>query len=157
MASVTTRSLEALQLYSRAVDDIALGRMQSAQSRLQAALTLDADFAMAHYRLAMVHRTLGQRKTEIEEIEHAYQLSQRVSERERYVLQAAHFDAQGHIDRATELLEILVNLYPDDADAYYELALAYDSLRKPQVAIADLQQVLRLKPYSAEGYAALMS
>ncbi len=156
LEKVTTRSLEALQLYSLGVDDLARGKVDSAAVRLQAALALDPNFAMAHYKLAVVYRTLGKRQMEIDEVEKAYGLRDRVTERERYFIEAEYFGIRLQEVQAAEALEVLVNLYPDDADAQYQLSRAHADLGKRDKAIADLHQVLHLDPYFAEGYASLV-
>ncbi len=155
LEKVTTRSLEALQLYSRGVDELARGIVDPAESRLQAALALDPQFAMAHYKLALVYQTLGKRQMELEEVEKAYALRDRVTERERCFIEAEYFGNRRQYVQAAEALGLLVSLYPDDVDAQYQLAAAHAVLRKNDKAIADLRQVLRLNPYFAEGYASL--
>ncbi|MBZ5646466.1 MAG: protein kinase [Acidobacteriia bacterium] len=156
LEKVTTQSLEALQLYTRGVDDLARARIESAAARLQAALALDPDFAMAHYKLSLVYQTLGNRNKEIEEVEKAYALRERVTERERYFIGAEYFGVHRREAQAAAVLEILVDLYPDDADAQYELAATHSSLGKHDLAVADLRRVLRLNPFFAEGYASLV-
>ncbi len=156
LEKVTTRSLEALQLYSKGVDELARGNVDPAATHLQAALALDSQFAMAHYKLAVVYQTLGKRQIEIEEVEKAYRLRDRVTERERYFIETEYFSIHRQEVQAAEALEVLVNLYPDDADAQYQLSLAHANLGKHDKAIADLRHVLRLNPYFAEGYASLV-
>ena len=156
LEKVTTRSLEALQLYSKGVDDLARGNVESAEPRLQAALALDPQFAMVHYKLALLYQTLGKRQTEIDEIEKAYALREHVTERERYFIEAEYFGIRRQEVQAAEALEVLVNLYPDDADAQYQLSLAHANLGKHEKAVADLRQVLRTNPYFPEGYASLV-
>jgi eukaryotic-like serine/threonine-protein kinase len=156
LEKVTTRSLEALQLYSKGVDELTRGNVDPAATRLQAALAVDPQFAMAHYKLALVYQTLGKRQMEIDEVEKAYGLRDRVTERERYFIEAEYFGIRTQVARSAEALEILVNLYPDDADAQYQLSVAHSDLRKYDKAIADLRHVLRLNPYFADGYASLV-
>ena len=59
LANVTTSSVEALKLYSRAADLYARGNLEGAPPLLQQALELDPKFAMAHRLMASVYGTLG--------------------------------------------------------------------------------------------------
>lgn len=153
---VTTRSLEALQLYSGASDDLARNQVESAAARLQAALVLDPDFAMAHYRLSLVHQILGNRQKETDELGRAYDLRGRVSDRERYFIEAGYLGVHGREQEQTQALETLASRYPDDAEAHFELAMLHSAFDRSDKAIAELREVLRLDPYRADGYAALV-
>ena len=71
---VTTQSFDALRLYTQAVDRIAKGALDEALRLLQAALTLDPQFAMAHRQLARVFGTVGDRQKGLEHLTKAYEL-----------------------------------------------------------------------------------
>lgn len=152
LAQVTTRSLEALQLYSRATDAMAQGELDKAQPLLVTALELDPDFAMAHRRLARLYYSAGNREKELEHLARAYNLRSTVTDREQRLIEASYYSVQGQYEKAVESLALLVNLYPDDPDVQYELALAY--LYSGDAADAEkyLRQVLKLNPYSTPAY-----
>ncbi len=153
---VTTKSLEALQLYSRASDDLARNQVESAAARLQAALVLDPDFAMAHYRSSIVYQIFGNRQKEIDELGRAYELAARLTDRERYFIEAAYFGLHGREKEQIDRLEALVGLYPDDAEAHFELAMMHSTYDRSDKAIAELREVIRLNPYLADAYGALV-
>ena len=92
LAQVTTPSMEALQRYSRAVDQAAAGDFSDAESSLKAALTLDPAFAMAHFRLARVCLRLGLPGEEREHVVAAYGLRDKVTDREKYLIDAAYHE-----------------------------------------------------------------
>ena len=156
LAKVTTRSLEALQLYSRATDAMAQGDPDKAQPLLQSALELDSDFAMAHWCLADLYLIAGNRAKELEHLTRAYNLRSTVTDREQRLIEGSYFSARGEYERAVESYDLLASLYPDDPDAHYELALAYlDSGNVPK-AEEHLRHVLKLDPFSAPGYTYLV-
>jgi len=152
LAKVTTRSLEALQLYSRATDAMAQGDADRAQTLLQSALELDPDFAMAHRRLARLYYSVGNREKELEHLTRAYNLRNTVTDREQHLIEGSYYSVHGQYEKAVESLVLLVNLYPDDPDAQYELALAY--LYSGNVGNAEkyLRQVVKLNPFSTPAY-----
>ena len=65
LAQVTTHVTEALERYSRAVDQVARGNLSEAEASLSAALALDPEFAMAHFQLArrVSETRAGRRRT----------------------------------------------------------------------------------------------
>jgi serine/threonine protein kinase/tetratricopeptide (TPR) repeat protein len=156
LAKVTTRSLEALQLYSRADDAAALGDTDKAQALLQSALELDPDFAMAHRRLALLYLSAGSREKELEHLTRAYNLRNTVTDREQRLIEGSYFSVQGQYEKAVESLLLLVNLYTDDPDTQSELALAYLASGDTGNAEKYLRQVLRLNAFSAPAYSYLV-
>jgi tetratricopeptide (TPR) repeat protein/predicted Ser/Thr protein kinase len=156
LAKVTTRSLEALQLYSRATDAMAQEDPDKAQPLLQSALELDPDFAMAHRQLASLYLSAGNREKELEHLTRAYNLRNSVTDREQRLIEGSYFSVQGQYEKAVESLVLLVNLYPDDPDAQFELALAYLDSGDTGNAEKYLRQVLKLNPFSAPAYSYLV-
>ena len=156
LAKVTTRSLEALQLYSRATDAMAQGDADKGQALLQSALELDPDFAMAHRRLARLYLSAGNREKELEHLTRAYNLRNTVTDGEQRLIEGSYFSVQGQYEKAVESLVLLVNLHPDDPDAQFELALSYLDAGNAGNAEKYLQQVLKLNPFSTPAYSYLV-
>ena len=156
LAQVTTRSLEALQLYSRAADATAQGDSDQAQALLQSALQLDPDFAMAHRRLAGFYLSAGNREKELEHLTRAYNLRNTVTDGERRLIEGSYFSVKGQYEKAVESFLLLVNLHPDDPDAQYELALAYLDLDNTARAEQCLRQVLKFNRFSTPAYSNLI-
>ena len=121
--------------FQQAVDQIARGALHAAPSLLQAALTLDPQFAMAHRQLARVLSTVGQRDRSLDHLERAFALRESVTPRERYFIEAAYHGAHERYDDAVESLSLLAALYPDDLDAQFELANARSSVGEIERAI----------------------
>ena len=116
LAQVTTPSTEALERYSRAIDQIVQGNLSEAEASLRAALVLDPEFAMAHFHLARVFLRRGLAAEERQHLEAAYLRRERLTDRERHQIEAAYYDNQEDYDRAEQTLTKLVGLYPDDAN-----------------------------------------
>jgi len=157
LEKVTTRSLEALQLYSQATDATAKGNMEQVPALLQSALQLDPDFAMAHARLGWHYAWIvGKNDRALSELQKGYDLRQGVTEREQYWIEGIYYGLHEQYDKAAESLRLLVNLYPDDAEAHRELATAYYSLGQLEKAISELHEALRLNPFSTPASANLV-
>jgi tetratricopeptide (TPR) repeat protein len=156
LAKVTTASLDALRFYSEAADYMAQGKMQFAPNLLQAALKSDPDFAMAHWLMARAYSVSGNGEKEVEELTRAYQLRSGVTDRERGLIEAAYYSAQEQYEKQAESLVALVGQYPDDGEARYQLALAYDSLGDRARAIEQARLVLKGNPYSSRAYGFLV-
>jgi Tfp pilus assembly protein PilF len=155
LAQVTTRSTDALERYSRAVDQAARGQLSEAEGSLRAALAADAAFAMAHFQLARVYLSLGARAGEVEHVEAAYAHRQRVTDRERYLIEAAYAEHRDEFERAERSLRTLVGLFPDDGAGRLELGLGLGTNGKLVEAAAQLREALRLDPYSSRAYSKL--
>jgi eukaryotic-like serine/threonine-protein kinase len=157
LAKVTTSSLEALQLYSKAQDAQNQGKDDQVEGLLKGALQFDPSFAMAHLQLGQ-HYSMGGGKNEktVAELEEAYRLRQGVSERERYRIEAGYYSLQERYEDEAQSLKLLVDLYPDDEEAHQELAGAYYDLDQLDKAAIHLREVLRLDPFSAPAYRSLV-
>jgi tetratricopeptide (TPR) repeat protein len=157
LAKVTTSSLDALQLYSRGKDAMDQGKLEQVQVPVQAALRLDPEFAMAHMLLGdYFFSIVGKNQKGLEEYQRAYDLRQEVTDRERLWVEASFFSAQEHYEDALQSLAMLVSFYPDDLDAHVALADTYDSVARPDKAIEELRQVLRINPQSVTACARLV-
>ena len=122
---VTTGSIEALRQYSLAVTARAMGETSSIEGPLLAALQLDPDFAMAHLRLGGYYLDLaGNTEKARPSFDRAYELRDRVTDREKLFIAAEYFNAHQQFEQALDSLKALTTLYPDDPEFRYELALA---------------------------------
>ena len=157
LAKVTSRSLEALQLYSQATEAMAKGDTGQVPVLLQGALQLDPSFAMAHLLLGRHYSWIvGKNKNASEQYQRAYDLRQDVTDREQRRIEAEYFTDQERYDEAAQALSLLVSIYPDDTEAHEDLAVAYSNVDQLDRAIVELRQVLRLNPFSATTYRSLV-
>lgn len=156
LARVTTGSFEALKHYSRGADELARGNADGALPLLQTALRVDPNFAMAHRLVARVYETLGNAEKEGEHLTRAYELRASLTDRERLHVEASYLRGHREYEKAVETLTALTNLYPRDAEARYELALAYRDTASMSMAIQELENVVSESPFVTVAYADLV-
>ncbi len=156
LAQVTTRSTAALERYSRAVDQLARGRVAEAKASLLAAAELDPDFAMVHQQLAEVYNRMGEPGQERAHRERAYALRAKLTDRERLTIEGAYHSSREDYDRAVESLQTLVGLFADDPVARSDFAFGLRDVGRLRDAIEQLRQALALDPHASEAAAGLV-
>ncbi len=119
---VTTSSLEALGLFSEALDVYADGDLEHAQSLLAAAVQSDPDFAVAQARLFVVENARGRPEEAMAALERAFRLRDRVTEPERYLIDVSYHTMTKDYDRALQVARAWTAAYPRDPDGYRFLA-----------------------------------
>lgn len=124
---VTTSSLEALTLYTRAID--VFDRRDDrplAASLLQRAVALDPGFAMAWRMLAVALQNDTNQALRMEALRQAYHHRDRLSELERHLVEASYYStvAENRGQAVESLLRILA-LDPDHVAALNNLGINY--------------------------------
>jgi eukaryotic-like serine/threonine-protein kinase len=157
--NVTTPSLEALQAYtlgSQAVD----GRDDNvaAVPLFQRAISVDPNFAMAYARLGNSYYNLGQPSRAAENLRKAYELRDRVSEREKLYIDS-HYQGivLGDLEATRKTYELWAQTYRRDGIPSGNLAGTYTRLGDYDKAFTAAQQALKLNPGSGLDFANLVS
>jgi tetratricopeptide (TPR) repeat protein/predicted Ser/Thr protein kinase len=151
----TTSSLEALQAYSLGIKTARTKGNAEAVPLLQHAIEVDPNFAMAYVGLAVQYSNLGRVSLAAANARKAYELRDRVSEREQYRISAFYFDVvTGEVEKATEAYELWEKSYPRDIAPHTNLGNLYSNMGRYEKAIAESQAQLRLEP-TIVGYANL--
>jgi eukaryotic-like serine/threonine-protein kinase len=126
VTEATTSSLEALKAYAAADEMRNSGGEAESIPLFQHAIELDPNFAMAYGRLAAIYNNLGEEDRSVEAAKKAFDLRERVSERERFYIDDHFYTANGDIEKDKENLESAIQTYPNDSSAYANLALLYN-------------------------------
>ena len=149
----TTSSLEALKAFSMGVEQQLQGKFQEAIPFLRRATEIDPDFALAHARMASMYYNSGSYDLAAEASQKAYELRDRVSERERLYISAGYYDnVTGEVEKYLETLELWKRTYPQHAAPPNNLALKYNELGQFDKALEEAREAIRLNPNSASGY-----
>ncbi len=149
----TTSSLEALQAYTEG-DRLAREKGDTdALPLLKRAVELDPNFARAYASLGVRYNNLGQASLAIENVGKAYELRDRVSEREKYYISCTYFTlVTGELEKAIKQYELWIRDYPRDYVAETNLGVNYFTMGQFERAAAVTREALRLEPASILGY-----
>jgi serine/threonine protein kinase/tetratricopeptide (TPR) repeat protein len=148
----TTPSLEALKAYSMG------GRTRRRKGDAEAipffkrAIELDPTFALAYAALSLSYLNLNQAGLAAENASKAYELSDRVSERERYRISATYYHAvTGKLEKSAETYELWSKSYPRDDTPPLNLGVVYQQLGQYDKAVVKTEEAQRLAP-TVTGY-----
>ncbi len=153
LEEATTSSLEALQAYTEG-DRLAREQSDTAAAPfLKRAVELDPNFARAYASLGVRYNNLGQASLAIQNVRKAYELRDRVSEREKHYISCTYFTlATGELEKAIQQYELWIQDYPRDYVAATNLGVNYFTLGQFERAAAVTRQALDLEPNSILGY-----
>jgi tetratricopeptide (TPR) repeat protein len=116
----TTASLEAFKDYTVGVELWRKGQYAQSVPPLKRAIELDSEFALANAQLGTSYRDLRNLALGNKYLERAYQLRDRVSERERLEITATYFrHITGELDKRIETTSLLTRTYPQDPGSFH--------------------------------------
>jgi tetratricopeptide (TPR) repeat protein len=121
LAALTTGSLPALKAYLAGEEQFRRGQFTPAQAAFEEATSIDTTFALAHYRLS-VAREWGGQGGAIEAADRAARFADRLSARDRLLVDALRTFRHGDGERAEELYRTVLGTWPDDVEAWFQLA-----------------------------------
>jgi eukaryotic-like serine/threonine-protein kinase len=153
----TTPSLEALKALS-----VGLGTIQSKGSAaaipyFKHAIELDPNFAAAYQALGISYSNLREPGLANENLQKAYDLRDRISEREKLRVSGAYYMlVTGELEKAIQTYEMWAQTYPRNSEPYGNLGVDYTYLGQYEKAVAASVEDLRLNPGSAAAYTNLV-
>jgi len=157
LEQATTSSLEALQAYT-------LGQRAhvekydpaAAIALFQRAISIDPKFAMAYAALGLDYGNLGQAALGAENIAKAYELRDRVGEREKFYITSHYYHfVTGELDKAARTYELWGETYPLDTVPATDLSYMHSQIRHYDKGLIEQQRAFRLDP-SAISYAGII-
>jgi tetratricopeptide (TPR) repeat protein len=144
LEKVSTSSLEALRKYAEADRLADQAEYPRAISVLREAIDLDPTFAMAYRRLAvLIQNSGGALSDQVEATTRAYELRDRLTERERF-LAVAYFHNLVTLDVDAEIqaYETVLERYPDDRTSLNNIALALSGKTRLDETVAALERAV---------------
>jgi serine/threonine protein kinase/tetratricopeptide (TPR) repeat protein len=112
LAEATTPSLEALKAYSTGMKLMLSGDL-AATAFFRRAIDIDSKFAIAYAVLGLAYSTAGESVLSVESTTKAWQLRDRVSDREQFFIDFAYYrQVTGNLDKAYQTLESWLQTYP---------------------------------------------
>ena len=118
---MTTSSLPALKAYLVGEQAFRVGEYRAAEA-FQQAVGQDSLFALAYYRLAAAAEYSAFRSDiALQAMENALRYSDRLSSRDRALVDASLAVRRGDANEAERLLRTYLGRYPDDVQAWFDL------------------------------------
>jgi len=155
VADITTHSPEALRLYLEGNELYNKLYVKEATEKFEKAVKIDTAFASAYLKLAFCYSSLQDGLGARASVEKAAKFSDRVSKKEKFLIDAFHKMFQARSQEAKQILEEMVKLYPDEKVAHENLALVNRFMMNYDEAIAGYNKVIELDPLHKDAYNSL--
>ena len=149
----TTTSLEAFKAFSLAWEALLKGNSSESIKHAKRSVELDPNFALAYTVLGTNYGNIGQSELAFQFTTKAFDLRQRVSEREQlYISSQYYFFVTGELDKGIEVLESMTQAYPRFTPAHNDLGIQYAFRGQPEMAIEEFRKALTLDANFAATY-----
>jgi len=147
LEEATTPSLEALKVYSLGLKTWAARGDTAALPFYKRAVDLDPNFAMAYAQLSVLYHDLNEAAGAAENGRKAYDLREKVSERERFWIESGYYDfVTGELEKGAQVDELWQQTYPRDGMPCTELGFVSATLGNWEKASEEWQGAVRLDP-----------
>jgi tetratricopeptide (TPR) repeat protein len=146
VGKITTSSPEAYKYYSEGRELHNQGKFRESISLMEKAVATDPGFAMAYRSMGVDYGNLGQPEEVRKYLQKAIALSDRISEKERYIIEGDFYYRSGekYYERAIKAYSKFFEIYPDDYMWYNNFALIYLSLQEWDKAIELLERAQKV-------------
>ncbi|MBV9087775.1 MAG: tetratricopeptide repeat protein [Acidobacteriaceae bacterium] len=152
---VTTSSLDALKAFALGNGEFDQGHEIESLPFYKRAVELDPNFGFAHARLGVVYSNLGELGQAKKSIAKAFELRDRVSEREKLYITEHYYETMtGELDKEIETLQLYERTYPRDEIPGINLAVANGSIGDFAKTVEAAQRSLQIEP-TVNAYSAL--
>jgi DNA-binding winged helix-turn-helix (wHTH) protein/Flp pilus assembly protein TadD len=156
LEEATTPSLEALKAYSLGLRTYSAKGDTAGLPFFKRAVDLDPNFAMPYAQMSSVYWDLNEVGRAAENARKAYDLREKVSERERFNIEGSYyFNATGEMEKAAQTYELWQQTYPRDPTPYRGLGLSAVALGNLEKALEEFREAMRLEPDSGFNYLCL--
>jgi len=153
VVEATTPSLEALKAYSLGRKTGFANGETAALPFYKRAVELDRNFARAYVGMSVAYGNLNEVGRASENARKAYELREKVSEWERFLIEAIYYqNATGELEKAAQVYELWQQTYPRDFVPYLNSSFIYASLGKWEKALEESRQAMHLEPNSEVNY-----
>jgi serine/threonine protein kinase/tetratricopeptide (TPR) repeat protein len=144
---VTTSSLEALKASTLGDAEFNQGHERESLPFYRRAVELDPNFAMVYARMGVIYLSMGELELAKQETRKAFELRDRVSEREKLYITEHYYEAvTGELEKEIETLQLYERTYPRDSIPSNNLAVAYLSIGAHEKAVEEARQSEQIDP-----------
>jgi tetratricopeptide (TPR) repeat protein/tRNA A-37 threonylcarbamoyl transferase component Bud32 len=158
VGDATTTSLEALKAFSLGQKTRFAKGNTAALPFFKRAVELDPNFAMAYRAMAVAYTGLNEVGRAAEYTRKAYELREKVSERERFSIEGYYYlVTTGELEKAAQTYELWQQTYPRDFVPVGNLGVIYSNLGNYEKVMEETREALRLEPNNVVNYGNLGS
>jgi tetratricopeptide (TPR) repeat protein/predicted Ser/Thr protein kinase len=154
LEEATTSSLQALQAYSMGWHRNASAGAEAGLPFFKRAVEIDPKFAMGYAALGLYYGTTGESDLAAENIRKAYELRNRVSDKEKFFI-TAYYDgrATGNQEKAQQTCDQWAQVYPREWTPHTFLSgFIYPVLGRYEKAAEEGRKAIELAPDTYTGY-----
>ena len=131
VGTITTSFPEAYKYYSEGRKYHNSGEYRRSIQFMEKAVAIDPEFAMAYRSMGMAYANLGYRAERIKYLQKAFELRDRLSDRESYLIQGDFYRfSEATYNKAIEAFNQLLQLYPKDRVGNINLGVLYSNLEE---------------------------
>jgi len=145
IGEVTTKSSEAYKYYHEGMKYDIKGDYPKVIEYMEKAIAIDPEFASAYHAMSWAYGNQVYYSEEKKFLKKAMELSDRLSDREKYNIQGAYYLrlSEKTYDKAIEAYEKLLALYPDDLSGNNDLGILYSRIDEWDKAIASYENCIK--------------
>ena len=149
----TTPSLDALKAFTMGVRATAAGDPENAILHLERATSLDPEFALAFAQMSTSHSNLRAFGRARELATRAFELRDRVSERERFYIEARYHDSvTGDTDQTLKVYELWTQAYPRDFAPLNNIGVIQSDFGDYDRSVETIRRSIQVNPGNAIAY-----
>jgi serine/threonine protein kinase/Tfp pilus assembly protein PilF len=154
---VTTASLEALKAYNQSWLVYRQKGDAAAIPLLRRAIELDPNFARAYVALGVRYGNISQTGLAAANLKKAYELRDRVSEREKFFIMAIYYmGVTGELQKSNDVYEVWAQTYPRDSHPHVDLGSNYVALGNYDSSVSESREALKLDDGNPNTYVNLV-
>jgi DNA-binding winged helix-turn-helix (wHTH) protein/Flp pilus assembly protein TadD len=156
LAQATTPSLDALKALSLGRKALVGGDSAASVPPFQYAVSLDPNLAIAYAGLSESYSNLGENSLAAENARKAYELRDRVTELERFIIESNYYSiATGDLEKARQTFELMSQTYPRNSPSHFNLGNLYTNLGQYEKGLSEALESFRLSRGDSMDYAYL--
>lgn len=158
LSDASTSSLGAWQAFTEGLIAARTKGDADAIPYVKHAIELDPNFARAYTTLGAFYENLGELDHAREQYSKAFELRERVSDVERFVIEVNYYGTvTGDQEKAVQTYQRWIEEYPNNSLAHVNLSMTYAVLGRFEKAAAESREALRIKPDDVIAYGNLIS
>ncbi|UCH83582.1 MAG: protein kinase [Candidatus Latescibacterota bacterium] len=151
VAEMTTTSVSALESFSRSMRLIVIDQeWDQAAVLLDDALAADSTFAFAWFHQLIVALNINSADKTDQAMQNIMRYLYKLPERLQFIIKSVYYQLKKDPDKLVAVLEMMIELYPEDTMGRSQLALHLAEHKRTRDAIALYEEILEIDPSRVE-------